>query len=73
MYSVFSMFSKFTPCSPIRDGKIPKFVEPWVCERLTDTFQSHKFKIKKNLRISYCFALKTLHPGTQTQQTLATL
>ena len=26
---IFSMFSKLTPCSPILDGRIPQFVEPW--------------------------------------------
>ena len=29
MLYMFLMFSKFTPCFPIWDGRIPQFVETW--------------------------------------------
>ena len=29
MFSMLPMFSKLTPCSPIRDGRIQRFLQPW--------------------------------------------
>ena len=30
MFSMLPMFSKLTPCSPIRDGRIQQFLQPWI-------------------------------------------